>query len=208
MQTKILPADQPNAIHHAIDVLRHGGLVAFPTDTVYGLASLPTEEEMLERLYIVKGRTHTKAVAVLLGSQSELTKVSKSPGKVAEKLSQLFWPGPLTIIVPRHPDLPEIISPDPTIGVRVPNHPIALKLLKLTGPLAVTSANLSGRENTTSAEEVQYQLEGRVHLILDGGQSPGGVPSTVVDCTTPELKILRNGPISMDQLIQALDKSE
>ncbi len=205
MQTKILPATEPGAIRHAVDVLRNGGLVAFPTDTVYGLAALPFQKETVESLYVVKGRSHTKAVAVLLSAASDLKKVAGNPGKIAWRLAEVFWPGPLTLIVPKNPRLPDELSQAPTVGVRIPDHPIALSLLKEAGPLAVTSANVSGGVNTQSAGDVQAQLNGRVHLILDGGRSPGGIPSTVVDCTTRELTILRPGPISLETLLAALD---
>lgn len=200
MKTEVLRADHPIALRHALDVLNNGGLVVFPTDTVYGLAALPTKPEFIERLYVVKGRDISRAIAVLIGSIEELSRVSKKPSDIAISLARRFWPGPLTIVVPRHPDLPEILSPRPTIGVRMPDHPIALQLLKLTGPLAVTSANLSGKENTTTVEEVLAQLDSRVHLVLDGGKTPGGLPSTVVDCTGQELEILRQGPISREEI--------
>ncbi len=200
MQTKILKADDPTAISHAADVLRNGGLVAFPTDTVYGLGAWPFAPEMLERLFVVKGRNHTKAIAVLIGQASDLDQVSWEPNETAIRLSKSLWPGPITLIVPRHPDLPGTISPSSTIGVRIPNHPVALKLLQLTGPLAVTSANLSGEANTLTARQVYAQLGNRIHLILDGGKTPGEIPSTVVDCMTDLPKILRPGPITMADL--------
>jgi L-threonylcarbamoyladenylate synthase len=200
MKTERISADHPNAIQHAVDVLRNNGLVAFPTDTVYGLAAPVQNIESIERLYVVKGRNNTKAIAVLLGDNDQLAAVAVDLSKSAQKVAQHFWPGPLTMIVPRHPSLPEILAPLPTIGVRIPDHPVALALLKAAGPLAVTSANISGADNTMTARQVMKQLEGRVHLIIDGGRTPGGVPSTVIDCTTPEPEILREGPISLKQL--------
>ena len=200
MKTEILNADHPVVFRHAVDILKHGGTVVFPTDTVYGLAALPFNEDFVERLYVVKGRNSTRAIAVLISEVSELEKVSISPSKSAKQLAEQFWPGPLTLVVPRHPNLPEVLAPLPTVGVRVPDHPVALILLGITGPLAVTSANLSSRENTNTAQEAFEQLRGRVDLIIDGGRSPGGVPSTVVDCTTPDLTILRPGPISYDDI--------
>ncbi len=204
MKTEILPASDPSSIPHAVDVLRHGGLVAFPTDTVYGLAAWPFDRFMLERLFVVKGRKHTKAIAVLLGDQEDLDQVADAPNALARNLAKRFWPGPITLIVPRDPRLPDLISPAPTLGVRIPDHPVALQLLRSAGPLAVTSANLSGQPNTNTAAEVRAQLEDRVHLILDGGKTPGGVPSTVVDCTEKTPKILRPGPITMEDLQTAL----
>jgi len=197
-------ADRPLALRHAADVLQHGGLVAFPTDTVYGLAALPFQAETVERLYIVKARNSERAIAVLLGDISQLNKVAGQLSPTALRLAERFWPGPLTLVVPRLPTLPEILSANPTIGVRIPDHPVALALLKLTGPLAVTSANLSGKENASTAKEVLAQLGGRFHLILDGGQTPGGMPSTVIDCTKPGLTILREGPIRLKELQAAL----
>ena len=204
MKTKLISAKNPAAIAHAIDVLQHGGLVAFPTDTVYGLAAPVFNEESIDRMYIIKGRSNDKAIAVLLGQVDDLDKVAVNISNAARLLAERFWPGPLTLIVPRNPDLPEVLAPLPTIGVRIPDHPVAQDLLRRMGPLAVTSANLSGSENACTAKQVLDQLEGRVHLIIDGGQTPGGVPSTVVECTTPDFQILRNGPISQKDLDSTL----
>lgn len=205
MKTEIMRADHPIAFTHAADILNHGGLVAFPTDTVYGLATLPFQEEYIERLYIAKGRNSDRAIAVLLGDYEQLDQIAKDIGETARRWAQEFWPGPLTLIVPSNEAIPKILSPGPTIGVRIPDHPVALSLLRRVGPLAVTSANLSGQANTNTAQEVYDQLEGRIHLILDGGRSPGGVPSTVVDCTTDEPAILRQGPLSIEDLLHKFD---
>jgi L-threonylcarbamoyladenylate synthase len=204
MKTEILRADHSVALSHAVDVLQHGGMVAFPTDTVYGLAALPFNGEFVERLFTAKGRNSSRAISILIGDLADLKRVVAEFGETATHLAQRFWPGPLTLIVPKHPSLPAELSQDTTIGVRMPNHPIALALLRKIGPLAVTSANLSGQDNTNTAEEVIKQLQGRVHLILDGGRSPGGIPSTVVDCTSSELTILREGPITLDAVKVAL----
>jgi L-threonylcarbamoyladenylate synthase len=200
METKLISADEPSAITHAADILLRGGVVAFPTDTVYGLAALATDEEGIDRLYAIKGRQHTKAIAVLLSDVNELEAVAINPTNAALRLAYDYWPGPLTLIVPRHPRVPNNLAPLPTIGVRIPDHPLALELLKATGPLGVTSANLTGRENAITASEVLDQLDGRIHLILDGGSTPGGIPSTVVDMTTKEPVILREGPVTLDQI--------
>lgn len=196
MKTEMIRADHPIALKHAIDVLRHGGLVAFPTDTVYGLAVMPLDEEIIDRLYVAKGRNSHKAIAVLIGQMEDITKVAQSMTPIAELLAAHFWPGPITLVVQGITALPANLSMDSSIGVRMPDHPVALALLRQSGPLAVTSANLSGKENANSAQQVMDQLGGKVHLILDGGVSPGGVPSTVVDCTKDQPVILREGPIS------------
>jgi L-threonylcarbamoyladenylate synthase len=204
MITEILRAGYPSALNHAVDVLQHGGLVAFPTDTVYGLAALPFKGEYVEELFSAKGRNNTRAIAILIGDYPDLERVVDHFDETSARLAHHFWPGPLTLVVPKNAGLPEALSPNGTIGVRMPDHPIALALLHKIGPLAVTSANISGQDNANTAEEVSRQLFGRVHLILDGGRSSGGVPSTVVNCTGSSLTILREGPISLEAIRAAL----
>lgn len=206
MKTEIIQADHPSAIDHAIDVLLHGGLVAFPTDTVYGLAAIPFKSEYVEGLFSAKGRNNTRAIAILIGDYPDLKLVVEEFDEKSLRLAHRFWPGPLTLVVPKLTNLPPELSPDRTIGIRMPDHPIALTLLRRIGPLAVTSANLSGQENTNSAEEVLRQLDGRVHLILDGGRTSGGIPSTVVDCVSSPLTILRQGPITLEDIQKALSQ--
>ena len=203
MKTEIISSKHPLVVPHAVDVLNHSGLVAFPTDTVYGLAALAFNEASIERLYIVKGRNHTKAIALLMSSLDQLDQVAVNITTVARRMAESFWPGPLTLILNRHSSLPGILAPEPTIGVRVPDHPDALALIEKTGPLAVTSANLSGHQPPRTAKEVLAQLNHKIHLIIDGGSTPGGIPSTVVDCTTPNIKILRHGPLSL-QILQSV----
>jgi L-threonylcarbamoyladenylate synthase len=204
MKTDIVKVNQANAITHAVDVLQHGGLVAFPTDTVYGLAAIPFKEETVEGLFSAKGRNNSRAIAILVGDYEDLPKVVDHLDEKSTRLVQRFWPGPLTLVVPRSSRLPKNLSPDDSIGVRMPDHPIALALLRQIGPLAVTSANISGQDNANTADEVYQQLNGRVHLILDGGRTQGGVPSTVVNCMTPAMSILREGPISRKNIEKAL----
>ena len=204
METKTVSAHEPNALKHAADVLQHGGVVAFPTDTVYGLGAMAFDEDGIMRLYLIKRRNHSKAIAVLISGIDELERVADSPSKEAINLAEHFWPGPLTLVLPRHPEMPDSLSTTATIGVRVPDHPAALELLKMVGPLAVTSANLSEEQNAHTAENVLEQLSGRVHLILDGGKTPGGIPSTVIDCSKPEIEILRPGPLKENELLSVL----
>ncbi len=204
MKTEMIKAGYTGAINHAVDVLQNGGLVAFPTDTVYGLAALPFKAEYVEGLFSAKGRNNSRAIAILIGDYKDLERVVENFDGTSMRLAQCFWPGPLTLVVPKLASLPEALSQDGTIGVRMPDHPLALALLRQIGPLAVTSANISGQENATTAEEVYRQLNGRVHLILDGGRTMGGVPSTVVNCVMPAMTILREGPISRKDLEQAL----
>jgi L-threonylcarbamoyladenylate synthase len=204
MNTQMLPADWPGAIDQALTILKAGGLAAFPTDTVYGLGALAFDAQAIERLYVAKGRDTAKAIAVLVGQTGDLKLVTKEMNETARRLADYFWPGALTLVVPRHPDLPSNLSPLPTIGVRMPDHPMAIALLTRSGPLAVTSANLSGEESLTTAQDVLQQLGGRIPFILDGGRTPGGQPSTVVDCTQPEPLILRQGPITLEEMRNVL----
>ena len=204
MQTKILPASSTDMLPHALAVLQAGGLVAFPTDTVYGVGALAFDGKAIESIYIAKDRPIEKAIPILISGVQELDKVGMEIPEAAHKLASRFWPGPLTILVPKRADLPESVSATSTVGVRVPDHEVARGLLRLAGPMAVTSANISGGQSPVSAEEVYQQLAGRIPLIIDGGRTPGGVPSTLVDCAGPELKVLREGPITLEELLSVL----
>jgi len=203
MKTLTLSTQDPQALPEALKVLLNGGLVAFPTDTVYGLGALITLPASIERLFFAKERETSKAIAVLIGTPEQLELVAAQTNEEVRRLARRFWPGALTLVVTRHPDLPEILSQRSTVGVRMPDHPDALALLSRSGPLATTSANLSGGANPQNAADVLAQLDGRVELVLDGGPVPGGLPSTVVDCTRDKLVILRQGPITLAQLLDS-----
>jgi L-threonylcarbamoyladenylate synthase len=204
MDTLILPVSSPDAFSRALEVLHGGGLVAFPTDTVYGVGALAFNSAAVESIYVAKSRPNEKAIPILLGGVDDLAKVTSFVPPMTLTLAARFWPGPLTLVVPKHPDLPEAVSSAATVGVRVPDHPAARRLLQAAGPMAVTSANLSGQASPSTASEVLIQIGGRIALILDGDRTPGGVPSTVVDCLGVEPKILREGPISRDEIDRAL----
>jgi L-threonylcarbamoyladenylate synthase len=205
MQTEILPASSSDMIARALAVLNKGGLVAFPTDTVYGVGALAFDGQAIESIYVAKDRPVEKAIPVLISDAEELDKIAVDIPHTAQTLASRFWPGPLTILVPKRADLPPSISSTSTVGVRVPDHDTARALLRAAGPMAVTSANTSGAQSPATADEVYHQLRGRIPLIIDGGKTPGGMPSTLVDCTNPELEILREGPIAREQLLAALE---
>jgi len=196
LQTRLLPPS-PDGLRLADKLLQAGSLVAFPTDTVYGVGSLAFNRAAVESIYEAKDRPVEKAIPILIADPGDLAKVALNVPEMASRLAARFWPGPLTLLVPKHPDLPLAVSATDSVGVRVPDHPVALSLLRLTGPMAVTSANISGGPNPSTAEAVMEQLGGRVALIIDGGKTPGGLPSTVVDCTGTAPKIVREGPIKM-----------
>ena len=204
MQTVMLAINDPKALSLAAEVLAAGELVAFPTDTVYGLGAMAFDNQAVSKISDVKGRSAEKAIPILIGDFDQLPLVSASASTQCEKLAKRFWPGPLTIVLPRHPSIPDAVTPLPTVGVRIPNFAPTIDLLKLTGPLAVSSANLSGKGSSSTARGVQAQLDGKVALILDGGVTPGGIPSTVVDCTLGRPSILREGPITLEQILNAL----
>ena len=205
METIILSASSQESIARALNILQAGGLVAFPTDTVYGVGALAFDANAVESIYVAKDRPIEKAIPVLIGDPADLEKVGTDIPDSARKLASRFWPGPLTILVPKRADLPEAVSATATVGVRVPDHEVARALLRAAGPMAVTSANISGKLSPVTAREVYEQLKDRIDLIIDGGKTPGGVPSTLVDCTSEELKVLREGPLSLDELLSALN---
>jgi L-threonylcarbamoyladenylate synthase len=188
----------------AAEILASGELVVFPTDTVYGLGALAFNDQAVSRISDVKGRTGEKAIPILIGDFNQLPQVSNGVSAQCEKIARRFWPGPLTIVLPRHPSIPDAVTPLPTVGVRIPDFPSCIELLNLTGPLAVSSANLAGMGSFSTARGVQSQLNGKIALILDGGVTPGGTPSTVVDCAQGYPSILREGPISLEQILDAL----
>jgi len=201
MNTEIFSVQDPLALPRALEILQLGGLVAFPTDTVYGLGALAFDGLAVRSIYAAKDRPMEKAIPVLIGDADDLAKVTADVPEFALKLAARFWPGPLTLVVPKHPEIPEAVSAALTVGVRIPDHPVARALLRLAGPMAVTSANLSGQTSPSTAQEVFDQLGGRIAMILDGGKTPGAVPSTVVDCVGAEPQVLRTGPISKNDIL-------
>lgn len=205
MNTLILPAS-PDAIQHALKILQAGGLVAFPTDTVYGVGALVFDDNAVRSIYTAKDRPLEKAIPVLLAEAADMDIVGTNIPARAHQLAARFFPGPLTCLIPKKPNLPESVSATSTVGVRVPDHEVARALLRITGPMAVTSANISGAPSPTIAEEVHAQLNGRIPLIIDGGKTLGGIPSTLVDCTSDEIKILREGPITLADILNALEQ--
>lgn len=206
MKTESIAANDLEALGRALAVLRAGGLVAFPTDTVYGVGALITSPQSIARLYEVKGREQTKAIAILIADANQLELVASQASEAAGKLAARFWPGALTLVLPKLQTLPAILSPNETIGVRVPDHAVARALLAAAGPMAVTSANISGGSNALNANEVFAQLGGRIELVLDGGQTPGDRPSTVVDLTGKEPRVLREGPVSATEIAAVVGK--
>jgi tRNA threonylcarbamoyl adenosine modification protein (Sua5/YciO/YrdC/YwlC family) len=206
--THIIRATDESWLLSVQKVIQAGGLVAFPTDTVYGLGCDPFNASALQRLYKAKKRTTEKALPVLIPSLADLDKVAINISPEILNIGRAFWPGPLTIVLEKHPDLPDAISPEPTIGIRIPAHPVALDILKTCGPLAVSSANTSGGLDATTPQKVLEQLTGRIHLLIDGGPSLGNKPSTVMDGTRKIVRILREGPIGISNILASQEGTE
>lgn len=195
----LLSLEEPRALERVIDAVQKGGVVAIPTDTVYGLAAHLAFPDALARIYTIKGRDLTKPLPVLLSAPERHMLVAEPMDARAEALVREFWPGPLTVAVPAREDLPsEARAEDDTVGIRVPNHSVTLAILERGGggALAVTSANKSGEPPACTAAEIEAQLGGAVDLILDGGIAPCGLPSTVVRVRDATITIIREGAIA------------
>lgn len=188
--TQILRPDQ---LDFAAQLLRERKLVAFPTDTVYGLGTLAFDGHTALNLYVAKERPPEKAIPILIADSADLDQVAIDIPPIAYRLMEQFWPGALTLVLPKDPRVPLEVSATETVAVRMPDLDLTRNLMRLTGPLAVTSANRSAGPNPRSAREVLDQLDGRIDAIVDGGETSGGVPSTVLDCTQSPPRVLRAG---------------
>jgi L-threonylcarbamoyladenylate synthase len=193
---------EPQLIEQAAEVIRAGGLVAFPTETVYGLGTNALDERAVKRIFVVKDRPEFDPLIIHLAGIEQLEKVAINVSDLARKLAEVFWPGPLTLIQWKRTEVPSIVTSGlPTLAARVPAHPIALALLQESGvPIAAPSANLFGRSSPTTAEHVKKDLGERIDLLLDGGPATIGVESTVLDITTTPPAILRPGGLSREAL--------
>lgn len=201
---RILPAGPGESLAEAAALLRAGALVAFPTDTVYGLGAQVFDGPAVARLYEVKGRPQEKSIPVLIADFDELDQLVSEIPAAAWKLAHTFWPGALTLVMPKRPELPEAVSAGPTVAIRLPDHAVTRDLIRSTGvPLATTSANRSGEPDAVTAAQVAAALGDGVAAILDAGTAPGGVPSTVVDCAVTPPRVLRLGAIGLE-ILQAV----
>jgi len=208
LKTQILRASDTEAFGHAVRLLRAGKVIAYPTDTVYGVGASGFNERAIEQLYVVKQRPREKAIPYLLASVESLPLVARDIPDAARLLAAKFWPGGLTLIVPATPRVPRILTAGgDTIAVRVPNHATTRALIDAVGaPLATTSANLSGAPDPSSVQEALAQLTGRIPFILDAGPTRGNVPSTVVDVTTDPPTVRRVGVIGVEEIERALGR--
>jgi L-threonylcarbamoyladenylate synthase len=185
----------------AARIIRAGGVVVFPTDTVYGIGCDPYNVEAIERVFAVKERSHLKALPLLLAEVSGVEGVTQGQNESALALGEAFWPGALTLVVRKPEGLPEALGGGETVAVRVPDHAGLRYMIGLCGgAIAATSANISGLPDAQNAEEAAAYLGDRVDLIVDGGPARGGVPSTVVDCLRQPPVLLRVGAIGEEEI--------
>ena len=200
--TQHLPADLPGAITQAAAEARAGNLIVIPTDTLYGLACDAFNPAAVRMIYAAKQRPFSKPIPILLADHSDLQRVVRTVPDVAQTFINQYWPGPLTLLLPKHPDLPTEISNNDSVAVRIPNNQVGRDIIRAAGgALAVTSANLSGQEPAETAVDALNKLAGWVTAVVDDGPSPHAEASTILDCTGHELKILREGPISTQSLL-------
>ncbi|MEM7801343.1 MAG: L-threonylcarbamoyladenylate synthase [Chloroflexota bacterium] len=200
-ETRLLPFKEDGSLSLALGALANQQPVIFPTDTVYGIGVQPEQGVAIERLYAAKGRPSEKGIPVLVSDLGDLEKIVTHVPERAESWGAQFWPGPLTIILPKRAHLPPQISPNAGIAVRIPDHNQTRRLIRQAGgALATTSANRSGSPPAQNAQEAYGQLKGTVPYILDGGQVDGGVASTIVSLLEEEPVIIRTGPISAADL--------
>ena len=191
--------------------IKKGSLIIYPTDTVYGLGAIVTNEQSINNIYLAKSRSFTSPLIALLSSVDkveEVATISDENREVLEKLAHAFWPGALTVILKRKKHIPSImVSGGDTIGVRIPNLDLAIKIIDLAGGiLATTSANISGEATPKSYNELSEAIKSRVDILVDGGECKLGEASTIIDLTSDVPKILRNGAISTDEITKIIGR--
>jgi L-threonylcarbamoyladenylate synthase len=199
---------EPGILERAAEILRQGGLVAYPTDTVYGLAALPSDDGACMRLFEAKQRAPDQSMPLLIASPHDLALMAADVPAVARRLIGQFWPGALTIVLAKALTFRSLAAAGDTVALRVPDHPVPRELVRLLGsPITGTSANIAGGPEPLTAGDVRSQLGDAVDLILDGGRCPGARPSTVIDCTVDPPRIVREGAISREELVRAAGTS-
>ncbi|MCX2726440.1 L-threonylcarbamoyladenylate synthase [Thermomicrobium sp. 4228-Ro] len=206
---RVIAAHDAIAIDEAARVLREGGLVVFPTDTVYGVGAAVDRPDAVARLYVAKGRPLDRPIPVLIADLDQLERLASEVNEAVWRLARRFWPGALTVVVPAQPWLPvEIVRDTGAVGLRMPDHPVALAIIRAAGgAVATTSANRSGEREACTVEEAIAALGEAVDLYVDGGRTPGGIPSTVVALEGGKICVLRRGVLDPALIEQALRES-
>ncbi len=185
----------------SVDYLKSGGIIAIPTDTVYGIGVDPFNANAVQKLYTIKGRPEEKPIPLVLGSIEDVNQVAQNIPEYFYHLTERFWPGGLTIIVEAKNLLPQLTAEGTTVGLRIPNQPLLMQIIREFGaPLAITSANLTGQPAATSPQEFSEILYSRIDYIVDDGETPGPIPSTVYDLSVSPPNVLREGVIPSETL--------
>ena len=197
-------------VEQATTILKQGGIVACPTDTVYGVVAAINIEPAVERIYQIKGRPRSQALPILLADKSQMVDVAKIVPLLAWRLADKFWPGALTMVLLKSESVSNIVTGGgKTVAVRMANHPMPTAIIRGLGiPIVGTSANLSGHPSALTAEEVRTQIGDRVDMIIDGGRCPGGIESTIVDLSGEEPRIIRQGAIPPEEIEQVCPNLE
>jgi L-threonylcarbamoyladenylate synthase len=192
-------------IAEASSILRAGGVVAYPTETFYGLGADGQNEEAVKKIFLIKGRNFKNPISVIIGDANDVRGLVEEIPEFALHLMERFWPGALTIIFKASPEVSHLLTAGTgKIGIRLSSHPVATALAKKLGhPITATSANLSGKHECTSADEVIQGIGDQIDAVIDGGQTPGGSGSTIIDVTTDPPAILREGVIPKDKLTKS-----
>ena len=193
-------------IKTAVEVLRDGGVAAIPTDTLYGLAACALDESAVMKVYELKGRPDGMALPLLLSDAEDIRQCAIEVPKEALALGEQFWPGALTLVLRKSVDVPSMVTAGlDTVALRVPDHPVPREIVKLLGaPITGTSANLSGRPGLTSAPDVRREFGDTLDYVLDGGDAPGGVASTILDLSGDQPRVLREGAVSQAEIEEVL----
>ena len=206
MQTLLLNGQKKEDIDKAAAILRGGGLVGMPTETVYGLAANALSVEAVRKIFIAKGRPQDNPLIVHISDIGQIHMLVKNFPDKAKRLAEKYWPGPLTMVLPKSEAVPDEVSAGmPTVAVRFPSHPVARALISAAGlPIAAPSANISGLPSTTTAEHVMRDMGGKIDAVLDGGPCRVGVESTIVTLASEPARLLRPGGITLDGLRDVL----
>ena len=203
------PQESDLRIQTAVVMLRAGGVIAFPTDTLYGVGADAFNVEAVERVFTAKGRDREHGLPVLIADSGQICQVAVNVSKAADHLASRFWPGALTLVLRRSPELPAIVSGGvPTVAVRVPAHPIPVRIIRALGnPIVGTSANRAGESDPVTMAEVEEQIGPWLDYVFeDDAFEPHGEPSTIVDMTTRRPRVLREGAVTSEEIFHALEE--
>lgn len=198
-----------NALETGVEVLKNHGVVAYPTDTLYGLGAAFDDLEAVERVFDIKGRPRNAPLPLLVASRSDVEQAALALSSLAERLMDAFWPGALTLVVPASPRTPRVVTGGrETVAVRMPDHPVPLELIRGLGrPITGTSANPTGGSDPVTAEDVESTLGTRIDHIIDGGPAPMGQPSTILDLSGQRPRLVRLGALGVEDIEEAISQS-